>query len=247
MSRKQLDKFLRLLSTSPSGAVFNPWWQIDGENDIGPHCSAIRRKHLAVYFRERFGKARLAIVGEALGYRGGHFSGIPMTSERMLLSKQADIEAALSQRRTQQVPSDGGLRPPLRIICGIKPRRTSKLSIRPDGFSEPTATIVWDALLKIGLLPDEFVLWNAFPWHSFDPHRGLLSNRTPNNSEQLSGRPVLKAFFELFACEQIVALGKIAAAQLEQLGLNAHCVRHPASGGAKLFRQQIARIVRYFD
>ena len=94
------------------------------------------------------------------------------------------------------------------------------------------------------MLPDEFVLWNAFPLHSFDPHRGLLSNRMPNKSEQLSGRPVLNAFLELFPCQQIVALGKIAAAQLEQLGLNAHCVRHPASGGAKLFRQQIAEIVR---
>jgi hypothetical protein len=54
---------------------------------------------------------------------------------------------------------------------------------------------------------------------------------------------VLKAFLELFPGEQIVALGKIAAAQLEQLGFDAHCVRHPASGGAKLFRQQIAKIV----
>ena len=161
------------------------------------------------------------VIGEALGYRGGHFSGIPMTSERMLLRKQPDY-----------------------ILAGIKPRRTSKPSVCPDGFSEPTATIVWGALLKIGVLPDEFVLWNAFPWHSFDPHRGLLSNRMPNKSEQLSGRPVLKAFLELFPCEQIVALGKIAAAQLEQLGVNAHCVRHPASGGAKLFRQQIAKIVR---
>jgi Uracil DNA glycosylase superfamily len=143
-----------------------------------------------------------------------------MTSERILLGKQAVI------------------------LSGIKPRRTSKPSVCLDGFSEPTATIVWSALLKIGVLPDEFVLWNAFPWHSFDPHRGLLSNRMPNKSEQLSGRPVLKAFLELFPCQQIVALGKIAAAQLEQLGLNAHCVRHPASGGAKLFRQQIAEIVR---
>jgi len=219
MSRKQLDKFLRLLKGSPPGAVFNPWWEFDEENDIGPHCPVIRRKHLAVYFRERLGKARLAIVGEALGYRGGHFSGIPMTSERMLLGKQQHI------------------------LSGIKPRRASKASVCPNGFSEPTATIVWGALLKIGALPDEFVLWNAFPWHSFDPRRGLLSNRTPNKSEQLSGRPVLKAFLELFPCEQIVALGKIAAAQLEQLGFNAHCVRHPASGGAKLFRQQITKIV----
>ena len=220
MSRKQLDKFLRLVKASPSGAVFNPWWQIDRENDFDPHSPAIRRKHLDVYFRKRLGKARLAIVGEALGYRGGHFSGIPMTSERMLLG-------------TQPV-----------ILAGIKPRRTSKPSVCPDGFSEPTATIVWGALLKIGVLPDEFVLWNAFPWHSFDPRRGPLSNRTPNKSEQLSGHPALKAFLELFPCEQIVALGKIAGAQLEQLGVNAHCVRHPASGGAKLFREQIAKIVR---
>ena len=130
MSRKQLDKFLRRLKASPSGAVFNPWWQIDEENDIGPHSPAIRRKHLAVYFRERLGKARLAIVGEALGYRGGHFSGIPMTSERLLLGKQPAI------------------------VAGIKPRRTSKPSVCPDGFSEPTATIVWGALLKIGVLPE---------------------------------------------------------------------------------------------
>src|SRR6266481_8640720 len=102
MSRKQLDKFLRLLRASPSGAVFNPWWQIDEENDIGPHSPAIRRKHLTVYFRERLGKARLAIVGEALGYRGGHFSGIPMTSERMLLGNQADIVAALNERRNRE-------------------------------------------------------------------------------------------------------------------------------------------------
>ena len=226
MSRKQLDKFLRLLTASPSGAVFNPWWEIDEENDIGPTLPSHSQKTFSRLFsRTARQGARLAIVGEALGYRGGHFSGIPMTSERMLLGKQPDVVA----------PSVGR---------GIKPRRTSKPSVCPDGFSEPTATIVWGALLKIGVLPDEFVLWNAFPWHSFDPHRGLLSNRMPNKSEQLSGRPVLKAFLELFPCEQIVALGKIAAAQLEQLGVNAHCVRHPASGGAKLFRQQIAKIVR---
>src|SRR5882757_4805053 len=220
MSRKQLDKFLRLLKASPSGAVFNPWWQIDEENDIGRIAPIIRRQQLRAYVQERLGHAKLVVIGEALGYRGGHFSGIPMTSERMLLRKQRHI------------------------VAGIKPRRTSKPSVCLNGFSEPTATIVWGALLKIGVLPDEFVLWNAFPWHSFDPRRGLLSNRMPNKSEQLSGRPVLKDFLELFPCEQIVALGKIAGAQLQQLGVNAHCVRHPAFGGAKLFRQQIAKALK---
>ena len=223
MSLNQLDKFLQLLQDSPSGSVFNPWWQVDQENDFGQQSPAIRRNNLAAYFCERLGKARLAIIGEALGYRCGHFSGIPMTSERMLLGKQLDKSG-------------------LQIVSGFKSRRTSKPSVCLNGFSEPTATIVWDALLKIGVLPCEFVLWNAFPWDSFDPRHGLLSNRMPNKSEQLSGGPVLRAFLELFPCEQIVALGKIAAAQLEQLGVKAHCVRHPASGGAKLFREQIAKI-----
>ena len=244
MSRNQFDEFLRLLKRSPSGAVFNPWWDVDSENDVGRNAPGIRRKQLRAYLRERFGKAKLAIIGEALGYRGGHFSGIPMTSERILLGKQPDIVAALCERRNLLLPADdGGRRPPLQILSDIKPRRTSKPEKRTYGFSEPTATIVWGTLLKIGVLPDEFVLWNAFPWHSFDPRRGLLSNRMPNKSERAAGLPVLKAFLELFPCDQVVALGKIAGAQLEQLGVNAHCVRHPASGGAKLFRQQIAKIV----
>jgi uracil-DNA glycosylase len=220
MSRKQLDKFLRLLKASPSGAVFNPWWEFDEENDIARIAPIIRRRQLRAYMQERLGCAKLVVIGEALGYRGGHFSGIPMTSERMLLRKQQNI------------------------VAGIKPRRTSKPSVCPDGFSEPTATIVWGALLKIGVLPDEFVLWNAFPWHSFDPHRRLLSNRMPNKLEQAAGLPVLSAFLELFPSDQVIALGKIAAAQLEQLGIKARCIRHPASGGAKLFRAQIAKNVQ---
>jgi uracil-DNA glycosylase len=91
---------------------------------------------------------------------------------------------------------------------------------------------------------DQFVLWNAFPRHSFDQHRSMLSNRMPNKSEQAAGLPVLKAFLELFSSDRVVALGKIAAGQLQKLGVDAPCVRHPASGGARLFRAQIAEILK---
>ena len=217
---RSVEKFVQLLKKSPSGAVFNPWWQVDEKNDIGPSAPAIRRKQLRAYLRQRLGKEKLALIGEAVGYRGGHFSGIPMTSERLLLGKQPDVVATL-----------------------YKPQRTSKPEKCPNGFSEPTATIVWGTLLRLGLKPDQFVLWNAFPWHSFDPRHGMLSNRMPDKSERAAGLPVLRAFLELFPCDQVVALGKVAAAGLDQLGIAAHCVRHPASGGAKLFRQQIAEIV----
>jgi uracil-DNA glycosylase len=244
MSHKQLDKFVRLLKASPSGAVFNPWWELDEQNDLNRNAPVIRHKQLRAYLQQRLGTVRLAIIGEALGYRGGHFSGIPMTSERILLGKQKHVVAALSERRNvDDEARDGGRRPPLQIIARIAPRRTSKPEKCLDGFSEPTATIVWGALLRLGLKPNQFVLWNAFPWHSFDPRRGMLSNRTPNKSERATGLTVLKAFLELFPCQQVVALGKIAADQLEKLDVHAQCVRHPASGGAKLFRQQIANVL----
>ena len=221
---RSVEKFAQLLKTSPSGAVFNPWRQVDEKNDIGPQAPRIRREQLRAYLCDRLGKARLAIIGEALGYRGGHFSGIPMTSERLLLGRKTGIA-------------------PERILLGITPQRTSKRQKCPNGFSEPTATIVWSTLLRLELSPEEFVLWNAFPWHSFNPHRGMLSNRTPTSSEQSAGIPVLKAFLDLFPCREVVALGRIAAAQLKVLAVSAHYVRHPASGGAKLFRQRIGRIV----
>jgi hypothetical protein len=227
MSASSIERFIGLLKESPSGAVFNPWWQVDKQNDIGPNAPGIRRKQLGVYLRQRLGKATLAVIGEALGYRGGHFSGIPMTSERILLGKK----------------KDGGIEPE-HVFSSIKPRRTSKHQRCPDGFSEPTATIVWGTLLRLGLKPEEFVLWNAFPWHSFDPRRGMLSNRMPTQKERSAGRSVLKAFLDLFPINEVVALGNVAASQLKELNIESHQVRHPASGGAKLFRQGMGTLVK---
>jgi uracil-DNA glycosylase len=226
MRSKEIEQFLRLLKKSPSGAVFNPWWKIDEQNDADWDAPAIRRNQLRAYLHKRLGKARLTLIGEALGYRGGHFTGIPMTSERLLLGRNKKI---------QLISSD--------VFFHLTPQRTSRSEKSAEGFSEPTATIVWGTLLRLGVKPDQFILWNAFPWHSFDPRRGRLSNRMPNKSEQAASLLVLKAFLGLFQCKQVVALGKIAAAQLEKLDVDARGIRHPASGGAKLFRQQIAELL----
>jgi uracil-DNA glycosylase len=227
MSMESIERFIRLLKQSPPGAVFNPWWQVDKQNDIGRNAPLIRRKHLRAYLRKRLGKAKVVVIGEALGYRGGHFSGIPMTSERILLGKKENV----------------GIKPE-HVFSSFKARRTSKPDQAPDGFSEPTATIVWSLLLKLGRKPEEFVLWNAFPWHSFNPHHGLLSNRTPRKSERPAGLSVLKAFLDLFPYEEIIALGNVAAWQLEGLNVECHRVRHPASGGARLFRQGIRTVMK---
>jgi hypothetical protein len=224
---KEIDDFLRLLKNSPSGAVFNPWWEVDEQNDFGRNAPTIRRNQLRAYLEERLGKSEIVVVGEALGYRGGHFTGIPMTSERILLGKKK-----------------AGRIEPRQVFSSIKAGRTSRPNKCKEGFSEPTATIVWSTLLALGLKAKRFVLWNAFPWHSFDQRRGMLSNRMPNKSERSAGLSVLKAFLDLFSCNEIVALGNVAGSQLKELSVESHRVRHPASGGAKLFRQQIEKIVK---
>src|SRR5439155_26610139 len=110
MSCKEIDDFLRLLKESPSGAVFNPWWQVDEQNDIARNAPEIRRKQLRAYLRKRLRKANVAIIVEALGYRGGHFSGIPRTSERLLRGRSKGFALESND-----------------VMPSIKPRRTSKL------------------------------------------------------------------------------------------------------------------------
>jgi len=227
MSNAKLLDFLAQLTDSPSlEGVFSPWADVDRENDIGGHCPEIRRRHCHHYLATRLKTANYLLVGEALGYQGGHFSGIPMTSERILLGYL--VQSGIS---------------PKAVLPGLKPERTSKPEKMPNGFTEPTATIVWQTLLQLPLSSQEFVLWNAFPWHPFDAARGMLSNRKPTTREMSQGLDILQDFFRLFPGNTVVAVGKVAETWLKKLGIDVLAVRHPAQGGAKQFRAQIAELL----
>ena len=221
-------RFIGGLKQSPGrGDVFNPWYDQDRVNEIGSRGPEIRRRQLFRYLGERIGKAKYLLLGEAVGYQGGHFSGIPMTSERILLGKQA---------------AKGIL--PGHVFRDIQPQRTSRPDVRADGFSEPTATIVWGLIVGMKRDPYEFVLWNAFPWHPFDPDRGMLSNRTPEKEELLAGLPVLEHLLDIVRFREIFAVGNKADEQLNRLDIRPVKLRHPANAGAAEFRRQLARHLR---
>ena len=220
------EQFVCDLAEYHSPGVFNPWGESDPQNDRCNQGPQIRHAQLQQYLSERIGHAKLLLVAEAIGYQGGHFSGIPMTSERLLLG-------GLRQKGIQ----------PEHAFAGITPQRTSKESVRRDGFTEPTATIVWGFFADSGIDPRSFVLWNAFPWHPYKAGEGLLTNRTPTDEELAAGHRMLHRMIELGDFTKIVAVGKKAAAQMKELEIDATEVRHPANGGAGLFRRQMTELI----
>ena len=228
MGRQKIARFISHLTESPSpDGVFNPWADVDKDNDLGPQSPRIRKKHLRHFLEIRLESVKHLIIGEAVGYRGGHFSGIPMTSERILLGFQ----------------KEKGIHPE-HILRGLEPQRTSKPERMPLGFSEPTATIVWGAILNSGSKPDRFVVWNAFPWHPYDPEKGMLSNRKPKAKEMGRCLSTLETFVDLFPDTTVIAMGRVAEEWLNRLGTRCHPVRHPAQGGANAFRRQFLSLLK---
>lgn len=230
MSEQAVQQFIDTLADTPDGAFFNPWFQRDQQHDLTGEAPDIRRKQLLTYFSDRLSSAKYLCIAEALGYQGGHFTGIAMTSERILLGHHE---------------SKHGIRPE-HVFRGLVPARTSKPSVKELGMTEPTATIMWKALLNLNIDPFEVVLWNALPWHPYDPDDGLLSNRTPTDTELEFADKPLRGFLKLFNDQTVIAVGKKAVHCLGTLNIDHLEVRHPANGGATKFRNQMAEIADNF-
>ncbi len=219
----KISSFIRDLSAYRRSCVFNPWGEEDTALDVAG-AAAIRRRQLSLYLERRIGRARVLFLAEACGYQGGRFSGIAMTCERMLLSRHPSVTAEM--------------------VLGAQGVRTSradsafplKETQRKDGFNEPTDTVVWGAAAEAGLVPEEFLLWNIFPFH---PHQkgAPLTNRTPTEAELADGLWFAKSFLALAGPVKIFAVGKKSEETLRAAGYDVIGLRHPANGGARQFRE----------
>lgn len=154
------------------------------------------------------------LIGEAPGYQGCRYSGIAFTSERLLLEGS--------------IP---------RISCS-----GNRLSTREKPFSEPSATIVWNALTELNISKCT-ILWNALQLHPFKPGQPW-SNRTPTDAELALGEPALRLLLSAFPKAKLVAVGKKAGLLLGKMNIEpAAIVRHPANGGAGKFKAGMAELI----
>ena len=223
-----INTFINKLQSYQGKDVFNPWRDFDPDTEIGPEAPALRCANLRRYLELRQ-QAHYLFIAEALGYQGGHFSGVAITSERILLGQHKDVR-------------------PESVLGQWQYERTSKPSSeqlnatqRAKGFNEPTDTVVWSTLQNHGVAAFDVILWNIFPWH---PHKAgnLLTNRTPSTPELDVGVEFAKMLLELVPGMQIVAIGQKAADTLSRYGIGCTAVRHPSMGGAETFRAQVAEL-----
>jgi hypothetical protein len=128
--------FLDLLRDHAGPDVFNPWRDRDAATDVVRDAPMQRADRLGEHLSC---DARFVLIGEAAGYQGCKVSGIPFTSERLILEGAIPRVAALQ-----------------------------RLSSRSRPWSEPSATTVWKTLHALGIA-DHTVLWNAFAWHPHKP------------------------------------------------------------------------------
>ncbi len=235
MSPAALARFLRLLCVRCTADVFNPWTDRDPGCDGTLNGPEIRRERLRAHLSV---SPALILIGEASGYQGCHVSGIPFTSERLLMA--------------YEVP---------RVSCGGQ-----RLSTRHVPWSEPSATVVWGALHALGIAATT-ILWNAFPWHPHRAG-DLQSNRTPTRAERAQGLAALAALLRASPEARVLAVGRHAQLALEQLaleevgsgarhrvakrsvaerinvGARVTVLRHPSMGGARLFCEGLRDAVR---
>ncbi len=203
----------RLAERADSATVTNPYRAGDDPNH------AIRRHNLRLYLNgfAAAKKVPALLVCEAPGYRGCRLTGIPLCSRKILTAGVKGLPL-FGLRRGYREPNE----PSFSQIQG-----------------EQSATIVWRELSQLGFNP---LIWNAFPWH---PHRECrpLSNRTPTHSELQEGSAILAQVIDLFAIENVLAIGRKAQTSLRDLAIPCAATRHPAHGGKAEFAGGLRRFV----
>ncbi len=223
----KVETFIKGLQRFSAPQVFNPWHDYDERYDASRRGSSVRRHQLQAYLEERLNRAKIIMIAEAVGYQGGRFTGIAMTCERMLLGHHSSVT-------------------PNMVFTGVSPKRTSradseyitKQTQRELGFNEPTDSVVWKAILEANIDPYEVVLWNIFPFHPFKGQDGL-TNRTPTQDELDQGWTYTKQLLGLFPKAHVLGIGQKSSLTLEAYGVDVKAtLRHPANGGAGLYKRQ---------
>ena len=235
--------------------VFIPWQDYDESHDFDESSPQKRCCNLCKYLKKRE-DAKYILIAEAPGYQGCHFSGIPMTSERLILDAKNNTYGLKGLKRTSDCSRQNNKLVNAKIYTPkyVDGRNIAKTVIK-NGFTEPTATIVWKQMVDVlRVSPTNFVLWNAFPFHPYNENK-ILSNRKPSLNEISKTFEIIENFVKLFPNAYYISVGEVSKETMQEIKTKQpkikykedvqHSVVHPSYGNANKFREQIKKIIKH--
>lgn len=193
--------------------IFNPWGENDPFDDanFAPSIPAIRRFNLERHFACN---VQYVLIGEAPGWRGCHYSGIPFTSEKQLC-----------EGKIPRVPN------------------THRLTTYDTPLSEASAAGVWKTLYTLGI-EEKTVMWNAFPFHPYEAGNMYTNRKPLRTEllECADILPMVLDLFRGVKTIAVgnVAADALSFLRIPIFGK----VRHPAHGGAALFQVQLKGLIK---
>jgi hypothetical protein len=187
-------------------------------------ANAFRRHNLRLYLGHMLDRKPNDLwIGEAPGYRGCRMTGVPFTSEFILVHGESSLLEDTNTLANRSPDLFG-------LSQGYKPTRDEW------GFEkEPSATMMWQLISQMQMYP---LLWNAFPFHPHYPDQED-TNRSPTRDEIISGKIFLQEFFKIFDIKKVAAIGRAAEGCLEKLDVKYKYIRHPSFGGKSKFTQGV--------
>jgi len=206
-----------ILTAEPStNKIFNQYRDHNNQVDV-PDAATIRTENLRRYVAEATETASILVVGEAAGPWGCRFSGVPFTGEKQLLD-------------------------PTFPLCGERSSKTilGRLTKIAPPFISRSAEMFWGVMLPYY---GRFMVWDAFPLHSHEPH-DVLTVRNPTKNEVSQFGEALRLIKAYMKPTDIVAVGKKAYEELNDLGESSIYVRHPSRGGKTEFTAGIEGIFK---
>ncbi|MFK7693063.1 uracil-DNA glycosylase [Paenibacillus sp. HJGM_3] len=216
--------------------VFNPWGSLHDPLYDLPDASSRRKNNLKKYLEQRVPNADYIFVAEALGYQGGRFSGIAMTSERILAGKYRSIPPSAVFSLDTDFEYLRSSNPDLELGARVRKR---------FGFAEPTATTVWNTIFALGLHPNQVILWNIFPFHPYKMNEGGLSNRSLDivSDDLLTGISFVQKLLQMNPRAKLIAIGIPSKTKLDEYNISCYTVPHPSKGGTPEFKQALRETI----
>lgn len=209
--RRRVRGYVDSLAAFLRPGLFNPWGQFCAEYDFAPDAPAKRRARLEAHLSLE--DPVLCLVGEAPGYQGCRYAGIPFCSERMLTERGIPRVAVLRSRITN----------------------------RSRSFVEPSATIVWKALYDFGVA-DRVILANALALHPYKSGALTNRTPTPAELESgLPFLEQLRGIFPKTQFLPVGKSAARSFEQLGWS--YPRTLRHPANGGAPEFRRGLRDVL----